>query len=404
MVMQAYDVSVNGSQHGRDNGSTATRVVMSRRVALSNITSARNPKPYRAYSPHGYLKVIVVKLDGWSSYRQLVPGGYFLEWTGTSGDYSAQMVFDPLNSARATAFTESYNKVVSKLNDHIRGSTDLSVDTLQGGQAWKMAKDVARVVQLTNSYRKNPARLLKDVKRLTSRKALTGAGDTWLAYVYGIKPLMSSIYDACNHSSHHYNNEFSFAKARASSKFDGRADNTGAQWPDYTYQTSWQGQGLARTEIGMVLRIPDSPLTNVARLSSLNPVSMAWELMPWSFVVDWFFNIGGYLRDLETAVTYSSYFVRGYKSNSHLTAYDFVGVRNYRTSAEYYGGSWGLHIERREMSRSVLSSYPFPSRPVFQCNLGSGRLLNAAALLSQVLKPSRGITAGVVDLQCSARS
>lgn len=380
MSMQPYDIKTYGRWNGYDNGSSASAVTLNTHVQFSNISSSRGPAPYREYRPHNFLKVSMRKLPSWTHYQHEIPGGYYLNWSGTPYDYSAQMAFDPLAAARSTAQTDAYNRALNSLNDRVRGNTDLSIDLAQGSKTIRLGHDVAKVIRSIASIR-NPVNMIKMV------------GNARLTWVYGIKPTLQSIYDAATFEARHYNNEFAFSEGKGKDGCKGSATNTGAQWPDYTFQTSWRGESQVRTKIGIILRIPDTPATQLARLTSLNPVSIAWELVPFSFVIDWFVNIGGYLRDLETALAYSSYFVRGFRTDTTITEYHFSGRRNYYFNQERWTGEAGIKMTRKTKARSVLSSYPMPSRPIFNANLGSGRLLNGAALLTVFLgKNGRKVT------------
>jgi len=123
----------------------------------------------------------------------------------------------------------------------------------------------------------------------------------------------------------------------------------------------------------------------LARWTSLNPLAIGYELLPYSFVFDWFLNIGGYMRGLETALRYSSSFVSGYQSLIVSTRISTTITEAQRTSGVAYAMRGGGSREDLEFSRSVLSSYPAPGFPTLSVDLGSGRLLSAAALLRQML-------------------
>lgn len=391
MVMQAYNQSTSGTLIGwvaGDSSPAVLQTVTATQKILDSILSARNVSPYTAYTRQAFRKLTMRKFPGWSAkYTPNFPNG--IHWKGTSYDYPNWTVFDPLGTDRAGNTSDAYNRCLNSLNDTIRGNMDLSIDLLQGHQAFKMIRDVGKITRFALSLRRNPSKIVSAVRHLGWRGSVSGAGGTWLAVQYGIKPLMSSIYGLAMHTANHYNNEFAFSKAKGKSRSSRVDNNASFQWPDYTYTNRWEGNTTSRCEMGIVMRIPDNSLTNVARLTSLNPVSMAWELMPWSFVVDWFFNVGGYLRDLETALAYSSYFVRGYRTDTTLTEYEILAHRAISGVERYYG-DWGLKMERKSKDRYVLSSYPMPARPIFKANLGSGRLLNAAGLLSQFLIPRTG--------------
>jgi hypothetical protein len=53
-------------------------------------------------------------------------------------------------------------------------------------------------------------------------------------------------------------------------------------------------------EISYVLKydIDDAALKNLSQLGLINPTEIAWEVVPWSFIVDWFLPIGAYIESL----------------------------------------------------------------------------------------------------------
>jgi hypothetical protein len=140
-----------------------------------------------------------------------------------------------------------------------------------------------------------------------------------------------------------------------------------------------EGKAVAKYIVKMR---PNYDLT-LAKWSSLNPYSLAWELMPYSFVIDWFLDIGSYMRNLETALIADNQFNSG--SLSTLVYCKIRGVVNY--SGRNVGGSEFQQLRgdaekyQSDFTRVLLPSYPLPSLPSFQADLGASRLLSAAALL-----------------------
>jgi len=104
------------------------------------------------------------------------------------------------------------------------------------------------------------------------------------------------------------------------------------------------------------------------RLGFTNPAALAWELLPYSFVIDWFIPIGNWLNSLDALVGVDQ-------------CYGFVTRKSKYISASSLGG----YYLRRTYGRSVFDSLP-GSRPTpkWDPSLGFGRVTNALALLSQL--------------------
>jgi hypothetical protein len=124
-------------------------------------------------------------------------------------------------------------------------------------------------------------------------------------------------------------------------------------------------------------------------------VSLAWELIPYSFVVDWFVDVGSYLRNLETALLYRKFVTSGYVSELYAFEGSEVGINKangYAIGSGKSNENWArflnvkAKIRRVQFARTKLSSYPLPRLPTFKVALGSQRLFSAAALLRQLLQ------------------
>lgn len=278
--------------------------------------------------------------------------------------------------------SETYNSAVSDLNSNVRGEIDLSIDLLQGGQTIRMVKSIGRTVELFRALKKgNLQEWYREFKRYKpgSPKAI---GSKWLEFQYGWKPLAQTIYD------------ISILTATTAPKHlwvIGKATRM-----DQGVKSLVGVNGLSaitnfkvsdRCKIAVKLKPPTKYYQNIGLFTSLNPASIAWELIPYSFVVDWFLDIGGYLRNAETYLAYGNLFETGYqvKTFKHFGVAVCQGT-NYINANQYVYTDARGGYDRTRYERVKLASYPFPRIPRFKADLGSGRLLNAAALLTQFLK------------------
>lgn len=289
----------------------------------------------------------------------------------TIGAVIPYTMFPP--SSISAPWDRLYNEALSQLNDSVRGSLDLSVDVAEAGQT----------IRMLSQYRPTLQNLFRGVSRFVSyARSVKGAsreiGSKWLEYQYGWRPLIQDVFETASLLMDPENPLPIHLKARS---HDTIPESQVFNYVGYNSLVS--GQVSFRCEIGMVVSPPSSRLQGLAKFTSLNPASIAWELLPFSFVADWFFNVGGYLRNLETALTFDSVFRYGYVTytSSRECSVSALGSN----SGPGFGFSGRGSIIERTKGRSILSSYPMPRAPVFHADLGSGRLLNAAALLTQFL-------------------
>lgn len=258
---------------------------------------------------------------------------------------------------------ESRQRAISKLYDSIRGGLDLSVGIGEHASTTKMLRAAASFGKFIVKF--HPKRW----------------ANNWLEYTYGWKPLMNDLYSAVNEVNH-IAEDFKIFSEKATVKHEEIYRSEG----DYiTVDTQLQSN---RTKYTVLLSPANSTISTVARFTSLNPASIAWELTPMSFVFDWFIDIGGYMRDLETSLAYSGAFRSGYCTTTSKIwlERDVVGSGQSGDVTTY--GHVNGYREQRTLNRSIMTGLPMPSLPRFKPQLGASRLVSAAALLKVLfLKP-----------------
>ena len=313
--------------------------------------------------------------------------GKALEYAGNFGsgpnplqaEYNGQLYNIPQPSIDdQNRIDQAYNTALGRLNEKVRGGLDISVAVAESHQTMKMVKAIGKV-----------------------ERYITGIGprrwaNEWLAFKYGWLPLVSDVHAAA---------EELINVSRAMSKFKARAhvrttpelrltsqaevDISGVS--NYTQgpvTSVHKGEAFSAVALEIVLDLP-SALHNKARWSSLNPVAIGWELVPYSFVVDWFIDIGSFLRDLETYWLFNDIFRGGYKSSLYrcqlagTCGYSEFFVANYFTRVKAIAAK--RDHRKTQFDRVLLSNYPGPNLPRVNTDLSSGRLITAAALLAQRL-------------------
>lgn len=251
----------------------------------------------------------------------------------------------------------------------MRGELDLSVDAFQIRQTAQMFTLASKMELLAGRYGR-----------------LRRVGSAWLEWVYGWKPLASTLYGLVEESIRFILNDTKSFKVRRSLK-------------DSTHETSYllavvpPGRETMEAEYDVKVEIKArfrqaSDKTDFRRYSSLNPASIAWELCPYSFVVDWVYDIGGYLRAAESCLLYSGDFKDGYVSVLSTAKGKMQVLSEGRLLTDpsiLYEANYASERSTVSFSRTVLTAPPFPRSPALRFDLGANRLLSAAALLSQKL-------------------
>lgn len=268
--------------------------------------------------------------------------------------------------------SDLYNLALSRFNEKVRGSLDLSVALFEAGKTAKMINIIKRIREYSGSS--------------GWRALIRGASNARAESMFGWRPLIGDLYGVLDESQNIILDQISSLKGRASRPINdyapqGLVDTKFGQWP---YNARRQGKYAC--EIKCAIKTGGF---DISRWASLNPVSWAYELTPYSFVLDYLINVGGYLRNLETSLLYDNTFVSGYVSKlvamkSSATIDKIVVSGSNPVGTNYVQGTMGGRYIN--FARTKLSSYPVPDLPSFKVDLGANQLFNLAALLGQRMK------------------
>lgn len=370
----------------------------------------RQVKPYTLPLP--YAMFAYTQVDGWAvTYVQSDSwGGHWLgQWwkNSTTLRTTAGNAFDlplykgsywsDLTNVQDLALNRAREKFFSKANQRV----SLSVDVLQRKEAYDML--TRRTLQAAKAFGhlrrldwRNVMRTLGLKKPAGWRPALSGLGGLWLEFSYGWKPLVDDIHKAAEilsapwdpqwiHESHV--SDYDVVKSAVVDQ--------GSNGSKITYENHVKLKVFAR--VGGVVTLANPNLQAYKNAGLTNPLSWAWELLPFSFVVDWFTSVGQFINSFDDTVGLNivdGFYSYGMKGSSNVSA-----VLNRR-----YSG-WPLTPGRAVgdfgwKSRSVASMNRIRGIPTvklvrkLKILTNTDRGLNAASLLAQVLGNSPGRSMG----------
>jgi hypothetical protein len=254
------------------------------------------------------------------------------------------------------------------------------------------------VVGAVNTLRMNVShsdyRKLVKLGRTQRAKGVSGpqfASNTWLELQYGWKPLLSDIYGACEQLAdalHSGDRVFFETSATAMNRY-----TMDVVWnPSISGAiSSGRAKGFAHCRSTYKVRYRvNSNLSTLSQLGVTNPLLLGWELLPYSFVVDWALPIGNYLSTLDATVGYSfvsGSYTQGLKGTNIYTT-TFRGTRDSAGTA-HYGTLWFERV-RDGKDRLVLSQFPSPSFPRPKSPFSSSHVTSALALLQQAFGRTPG--------------
>lgn len=137
------------------------------------------------------------------------------------------------------------------------------------------------------------------------------AGEAWLQYRYAWTPLILDIQEGLKASSEFEKKGKTFTN-RVGSKFEFKV--TGYPLNPYNSKLQWGGRQAGERKghfgCGVYYHITDSSLSALGSL--MDVPTTVWDMVPYSFVVDWFVDISTYL-DLRNA-TLGTSFTSGWAS------------------------------------------------------------------------------------------
>lgn len=286
-------------------------------------------------------------------------------WKYTGNDELASARRQVLNKLRDKASAVDFNVLQASKEVKETASTIASVATQVYTSFRKLISGQPIEAINTLIYGVGPGRSMKDLGK--------GLSNAWLQWSYGIKPLISDVEGAMA--------QLDKSKDRPQTvllkAFVGRvlsASNfwrTGSHRLDSYHAFSLEG---TFTVTGKIFGLITSPVTKTAdELGLLNPALLAWEVIPYSFVVDWFMPIGTYLQcmvpirglSLKTGFIYS----KGTAEIKTLYGWNQIQSKG-KAQSEF-------------KHRQVLTGFPEFEMPAPDFSLNVEQALSAVSLLAQ---------------------
>lgn len=201
---------------------------------------------------------------------------------------------------------------------------------------------------------------------------------------FGWKPLLSDIYGSAEMLANKQFREV-WNQERASSKIqidDGTYVTTSANVLNSfdKYKLKYEVNYLCR------FAVSNDITHTMSQVGITNPALIVWELLPWSFVIDWFLPIGNYISSLDATVGLQ--FVGGCKTTFYRLD---VGRHIKQPGQKYVNGAYTTCDARAGLMvastvRTKLSSFPAASLPSFKNPFSFTHAADAISLLTQFRK------------------
>lgn len=278
-----------------------------------------------------------------------------------------------------------YNRALSSMYDKLRASeANLAVSLGEAGETGRMLrKALDSITQVVTWARRAKRQAIQNPSKTIS--------EIWLSYKYGWLPLYNDVYAYLNWASRHFDEMTFEGYSRRREDYAVAGTSTTTSSPQVPCKWSQKGVIEQKCRVSVTCAVSDTLAFDRSRITSLNPLSVAWELVPLSFVADWFIDVGGYLQNMEAALGSGLTFKRGYYTQVVVTNLDITHSYDHQFVSTILGagGPAGFYskgkLYRARKQRVLLSGFPRPQAPRFSVSLGWQRIISAAALIRTIL-------------------
>jgi hypothetical protein len=291
---------------------------------------------------------------------------YFWSFTDDQGMYTT---IDPNGISLSKADTSAREQFIQSYRSR-RTSFQSGVFLGELNQVVSMIRRPAS--SLRREVDRARAAAKKRQRGLRGKQAIKAVSDSWLEFAFGVKPLVKDVQDAlslANACPMRYvepiNVFTSIDHKNEPQRFSG-TPAPGIGYPTVIYTFGKTSTAFIRYKgAACAERYPPPPFSEQFGLSWSNVLPTVWELIPYSFLIDYFSNIGRVIEGISTGIIKLSWGCRSAVKTSTVTmsaAPDNTHMANalgslYKWSASVDGG--GRVSTRKVVERNSVSEVEF---------------------------------------------
>lgn len=280
---------------------------------------------------------------------------------------------DP-NSVPSWVVNRATNQLIARL------SSNVDIGQFLGELPSSMKMIASTAITVLRAYRAARRGKFSEVASLLGVKKVSdlpkGIANGWLAYKFGWLPLITDVYNMHGAIKKQLNRP-------ALKTVKGRAVTSLMYSTPYRAGVTLKGIDVRKgCQIGVTYRVSNETLAALNALGLINPLSLAWELLPMSFVVDWFIPVGSFLESLSAPVGLT--FLHGYVTRYAYGDIEYTWTEP--TPAGYTRTSGGVftgNVKSFGFARVPLVSFPLGKLWVQPATLSNSQMTTLGALLAQ---------------------
>lgn len=236
--------------------------------------------------------------------RTTLSNGAFLQITPPRWKYTRDQMINYVSTYFTNAKTDALNKnpntwnalTISALGKASDMKANLAVTFAEAGKTSDLILNRAnRIYMAMRAFRRGRFKEVATqlgISRRTVHK-------TWLEYKYGWMPLLMETKGAAELLAQHHVGRPPHFRVASSMTYNGSYNVSGLWGTGYTTaKTAWYESSTADVTDSVVidLEVTNEFAASMQQMGLTNPALVAWELVPYSFVFDWFISVGDYLQ------------------------------------------------------------------------------------------------------------
>lgn len=235
--------------------------------------------------------------------------------------------FPPMDSYQGNVLARCITEALNDLND---GSLQSGADLGEGLESIDMMANTAKQIAAAllaakrGAWGEIPGHLGMNRKDILNGRF---PANRWLEYQYGWKPLFGTLHDTYEKSVAPALDKGILVLGKKSNKYEQTQKKHSLSDNSFAELTR-----IDSAKVHIVARLTTPGLRNASQWGLINPASVAWELVPFSFVVDWFVPIGNVLSAITDTAGLT--FVDGYFNTR--TKSTFTQTGDSYSEHEYY--------------------------------------------------------------------
>lgn len=307
---------------------------------------------------------------------------YGYKWSMAIPRHSGVSFYEVSDSqVPADLVNEAVTDCLLKLRDQ---KVNLGQALAEGRDTVKLVTNNAKRINdlLSGAARRNPSQWFRGVAESMKGNWKNIPG-YYLEHIYGVQPLLSDIDGACQ--------ELARILNRNPDPFITVTGNKSRVEPIYAYHQEGQwanlrerGSSKLSVSVGVTASVPNWVMRDFDRLGLTNLMTVAWERVPYSHVIDWVLPVGNWLSALDVG-NYLT-FVNGFVTRYVLEEGQIITEKPHSSTVWTVRDDVPGRFRRYAMRRATIQQFPVASFPSLRNNLGLNQMAQGLAMLSQLVK------------------